>query len=108
MRAIRETEGVVTSVSDDELLEAKAVIDAAGVGCEPASAASVAGVRQLVARGLIAPGDRVVAVLTGHVLKDHDAVTTYHGADRPRANRPIQIEARVQDVERVLERIIRS
>ena len=46
VRAIRETNGVVTSVSDAEILEAKAVIDAAGIGCEPASAASVAGVRE--------------------------------------------------------------
>ena len=44
VRAIRETNGVVTDVSDAEILDAKAVIDAAGVGCEPASAASVAGV----------------------------------------------------------------
>ena len=43
VRAIRETNGVVTSVTDAEILEAKAVIDASGVGCEPASAASVAG-----------------------------------------------------------------
>ena len=61
---------MVLAVSDAEILEAKAVIDASGVGCEPASAASVAGVRRLVSDGTIAPGERVVAVLTGHVLKD--------------------------------------
>jgi threonine synthase len=47
VRAIRETRGVVAAVSDADILEAKAVVDGAGIGCEPASAASVAGVRQL-------------------------------------------------------------
>ena len=51
-----ETNGVVLAVSDAEILEAKAVIDASGVGCEPASAASVAGVRRLVAAGSDRPG----------------------------------------------------
>ena len=70
VRALRETNGVVVSVSDAEILEAKAVIDASGTGCEPASAASVAGVRKLVREGVIAADARIVAVLTGHVLKD--------------------------------------
>ena len=68
--AIGATDGVVESVTDDEIFAAKRVIDRCGVGCEPASAASVAGVRALVARGVIRPHERVVAVLTGHLLKD--------------------------------------
>src|SRR3989441_11735528 len=51
VRAIRETDGVVTTVTDEDMLEAKAVIDAAGAGCEPASAASVAGTRRLIQEG---------------------------------------------------------
>jgi threonine synthase len=105
VRAIRETNGVVTSVSDAEILETKAVIDAAGIGCEPASAASVAGVRKLVSSGAIGKDERVVAVLTGHLLKDPDAVVAYHAArrsDRPLANPPIEIEARVSEVERAM------
>jgi len=105
VRAIRETNGVVTSVSDAEILEAKAVIDAAGIGCEPASAASVAGVRKLLGSGAISRGERVVAVLTGHLLKDPDAVTNYHAArttDRLYANPPIEIEPRVSEVERAM------
>jgi threonine synthase len=70
VRAIAATNGVVESVTDDEIFAAKAVIDRCGVGCEPASAASVAGVRALAARGLIRRDERVVAVLTGHLLKD--------------------------------------
>ena len=49
-----------------------------GFGCEPASAASVAGAHQLVERGVIAPDERVVCILTGHVLKDPDATVKYH------------------------------
>ncbi len=51
VRTIRETRGVVAAVSDREILEAKAVVDAAGIGCEPASAAAVAGTRKLVREG---------------------------------------------------------
>lgn len=104
--AIRETNGVVTEVSDAEILEAKAVIDASGVGCEPASAASVAGVRRLVAEGVIARSDRVVAVLTGHVLKDPGILQWYHQEELPapaRANRPVEIDPDVRAVERVLQ-----
>ncbi|NBS59722.1 MAG: threonine synthase, partial [Betaproteobacteria bacterium] len=74
VRVIRETNGAVLAVNDDAILDAKAVIDAAGVGCEPASAASVAGVRAARASGLIGANDSVVAVLTGHVLKDPELV----------------------------------
>ncbi len=70
VESIRATNGVVVSVDDRAILEAKNVIDSAGVGCEPASAASVAGVRVLRESGQIGQADRVVSVLTGHLLKD--------------------------------------
>ena len=85
--AIRETDGIVTEVTDAEILEAKGVIDRAGIGCEPASAASVAGARKLVREGVIAPGHRVVAILTGHLLKDPDILL--------RGGEPTQIEPRL-------------
>jgi threonine synthase len=106
VRAIRETNGVVTDVTDAEILEAKAVIDAAGVGCEPASAASVAGAARLRREGVIGAGERVVAVLTGNILKDPGAIVRFHQETEPpppRANRPIEIDATLSDVERVLE-----
>jgi threonine synthase len=105
VRVIRETNGVVLAVSDGEILEAKAVVDASGVGCEPASAASVAGVRALASRGVIGRGDVVVCVLTGHILKDPEILLQYHRNTEPappRANRPIEIEAELGAVERVL------
>jgi len=106
VRAVRETHGVVHAVTDHEILEAKAVVDRSGVGCEPASAAALAGVRALRARGVIGANDRVVAVLTGHVLKDPDCVRHYHEEMTPTppfANRPIEIEATVAAVARVLD-----
>ena len=103
--AIRETDGVVTAVSDEEILEAKAVVDASGAGCEPASAASVAGARQLIRKGVIRRSDRLVAVLTGHILKDPDAVTRYHEETTPPppyANHTIEIDPKLSEIERVL------
>ena len=105
VETIRLTNGIVTSVSDAEILDAKAVIDAAGVGCEPASAASVAGVRRLVREGTIRPSERVVAVLTGHVLKDPGALLRYHQEMSPApqyANPPVEIDPTVDAIERVL------
>ena len=105
VRAIRDTNGIVIDVSDAEILEAKAVIDAAGVGCEPASAASVAGAARLRREGIIEPGERVVAVLTGHVLKDPAIILQYHQDTDPpptRANRPIEIDPTLSAVERAL------
>jgi threonine synthase len=106
VKAIRQTNGIVLAVSDAEILEAKAAVDAAGVGCEPASAASVAGIKRLVAAGTIRPSDRVVAVLTGHVLKDPGALLQYHREIEPPppgANRPIEIEPTLDAITRILD-----
>jgi threonine synthase len=70
--------GVVRHVTDDEIREGKALVGRFGYGCEPASGASVAGARRLLAEGLIRPGQRVVCVLTGHQLKDPDVTIAYH------------------------------
>ncbi|MDH4347482.1 MAG: threonine synthase, partial [Gemmatimonadota bacterium] len=105
VRSIRDTDGVVTAVTDAEILEAKAVVDGSGAGCEPASAAAVAGARQLRQRGVMARDDRVVAVLTGHILKDPEVLLEYHretDPPRPRQNPPVEIEPTLADLERVL------
>ncbi len=81
LRAMEWCNGVVRAVPDGEILDAKARIGAGGLGCEPASAASVAGLRQLVRENVISPSDSVVCVLTGHVLKDPDETVAYHSAD---------------------------
>ncbi|MCO5217076.1 MAG: threonine synthase [Thermomicrobiales bacterium] len=112
-RTIQNTGGLVACVTDEELLDAKAVIDAAGIGCEPASATTVAGIRKLVADGEISSDARVVCVLTGNVLKDTDNIVKYHlddvdGAPRERANRPIRIEATMDAMKKVLDDAILS
>jgi len=75
---IQATNGLVAQVTDEEILEAKATVDRVGIGCEPASAAPVAGVKQHVTRGIIQPTERVVAILTGNLLKDPDAIMLAH------------------------------
>lgn len=107
-RAIEQTGGIVTSVTDEEILDAKATIDRIGIGCEPASAASLAGIRKLVAAGKVPPDATVVGVVTGHVLKDTDAISHYHlgdldGMERPLANRPINVPPTVDALKRVLD-----
>ncbi len=82
LRALDLCGGAVREVSDQEILDAKAKVGAGGLGCEPASAASVAGAKKLRKEGVIAPSDRVVCVLTGHQLKDPTATVAYHSADR--------------------------
>lgn len=77
-RAVSETGGSVITVTEEEIADAKAVIGADGIGCEPASATTVAGIRNLVADGEIREHETVVAVLTGHLLKDTDYVMKYH------------------------------
>jgi threonine synthase len=77
-RAVSETSGSVITVSEQEIADAKAVIGRDGIGCEPASATTVAGIRKLVSDGGIKEDETVVAILTGHVLKDTDYVIKYH------------------------------
>ena len=77
-RVVRETGGSAVSVTEQEIADAKAVIGRDGIGCEPASATTVAGIRKLVADNVIKDDESVIAVLTGHVLKDTDYVMNYH------------------------------
>ena len=78
LREIRKLNGVVESVSEQEIADAKAQIGRAGIGCEPASAATLAGIRKLTAAGVISHDADVVAVLTGNLLKDPDYIFRYH------------------------------
>lgn len=113
LRALDICNGVVRQVTDQEILDAKAQVGAGGFGCEPASAASVAGAKLLRAEGVIAPSDRVVCILTGHQLKDPTATVVYHSADAelfadtlgkhgvasaPFANRPVVVENNLQRI----------
>ena len=68
-------------MTDEEILNAKTVIDRAGIGCEPASAATLAGIRKLVARGVIKHDEHVVGILTGNMLKDTVTGIPQRGSD---------------------------
>jgi len=75
---IETTNGTVQSVTEQQIADAKAMIGRSGIGCEPASAASLAGLKKLVDAGTIDRSADVVAILTGHLLKDPDYVYRYH------------------------------
>ncbi len=89
--AIRATDGVVAEVTDEQLMAAKREIDRMGIGCEPASATTLAGVRKLGLTG------RIVCVLTGHVLKDPDAILKNVPKEQM-----IEIEPTIDAVERAV------
>ena len=76
--AVQDSGGQVITVSEQEIADAKATIGRDGIGCEPASATTVAGIRKLVKENVIKRNESVVAVLTGHLLKDTDYVIKYH------------------------------
>lgn len=78
VRAVRDTGGSVMTVTEQEIADAKAIIGRDGIGCEPASATTVAGIRKLVSDGAIRDNETVVAILTGHLLKDTDYVMKYY------------------------------
>ena len=83
---VRASGGTVLAVDDAAIAEARAVVGADGVGCEPASAASLAGLKRLVADGAIPRDADIVCVLTGHVLKDTAYATRYHESGARYAN----------------------
>ena len=78
VNALETTGGWVEEVSEGEIALAKAQIGAEGIGCEPASAVTLAGLKKLVAKGHVREEDRVVLILTGHTLKDSDYTINFH------------------------------
>jgi threonine synthase len=78
LRAVLRSHGSIITVTEQEIADAKAIIGRDGIGCEPASATTLAGIRKLVGSGKIRAEESVIAVLTGHLLKDPDYVSNYH------------------------------
>jgi threonine synthase len=79
-----ESGGLIEAVSDDEILDTqRRIVQLEGIFCEPASAAGVAGVRRLAREGRIDSREVVVCVLTGHGLKDPDAIQGEEGTLTP-------------------------
>ncbi|MCC6892124.1 MAG: threonine synthase [Anaerolineae bacterium] len=107
IRTLKWTDGVVEEVSDQEIMDAKALIDRQGLGCEPASACSLVGLRKLVSKGIIKSHETVVGILTGHVLKDPEAVMHYHshemdGIEPHYANTLHQSDANIDSLREIL------
>ncbi len=94
LRVIRESEGTVEQVSEIEIAIAKAEIGAEGIGCEPASAVTLAGLKKLVTQGFVKPHESVVLILTGHALKDADFTLKFHRGDLF-AGTPLESESEI-------------
>jgi threonine synthase len=77
-RVIEQTGGYCEQVSEAEIALAKADIGQEGIGCEPASAVTLAGLKKLVRQGKVRPGESVVLLLTGHTLKDSEYIIDFH------------------------------
>jgi threonine synthase len=118
LRAFDRCGGVVREVNDQDMLDAKAKVGAGGLGCEPASATSLAGARLLRREGVIGADERVVCILTGHQLKDPTATVAYHSGDQKLfdetlasrgvrragfANRPIQVSNDLDQIIKAIE-----
>jgi threonine synthase len=78
IRVLQATGGACEQVSEIDIARAKAEIGAEGIGCEPASAVTLAGLKQLLKQGFVKPGESVVLVLTGHLLKDPGFTMEFH------------------------------
>ena len=81
LRVLRETSGEVEQVSELEIAEAKAEIGSDGIGCEPASAVTLAGLKKLARKGFVKSSETVILILTGHLLKDPDFTIKFHRGD---------------------------
>jgi threonine synthase len=118
VRVLESTCGAVEQVSEVEIALAKAEIGADGVGCEPASAVTLAGLKKLVKQGFVKSGESVVLILTGHLLKDPEFTLKFHRGDlfsatesereadilKPQQRAPIVLDATVDAVIQVLRK----
>jgi threonine synthase len=114
---MQATGGAVEQVSEVEIALAKAEIGADGIGCEPASAVTLAGLKKLVKQGFVRSGESVVLILTGHLLKDPEFTLKFHRGDlfagteseieadilRPQQRAPIVLDATIDAVIQILK-----
>ena len=113
VRVIRKTGGAVEQVSESEIAIAKAEIGAEGIGCEPASAVTLAGLKKLVKQGFVKRNESIVLILTGHVLKDAEFTLKFHRGDlfsgagndamKSQQRAPIVLEPNVEAVIQLLK-----
>jgi threonine synthase len=122
VHVLEATGGACEQVSEIEIAQAKAEIGAEGIGCEPASAVTLAGLKKLVKQGFVKPDESVVLVLTGNLLKDPDFTMEFHQGDlfkntadeseraalNPLRRPPIVLDATLDAVIRTLEQAEKS
>jgi threonine synthase len=85
-RTMQQSHGITCAVSDEEIMEAKALIDRSGIGCEPASASTLAGLQKLISEQKIDKDETVLCILTGNILKDTDMIKDYHLGEKSKKN----------------------
>jgi threonine synthase len=104
LRAIDVCNGIVRAVTDAEIIDAKAVIGKYGLGCEPASAATIAGLKHLRAEGIIGPDERIACVLTGHPLKDPNITVNYHKENQGQfSNPPVEAPNNLDEIIKLIK-----
>ncbi|MFC1677793.1 threonine synthase [Planctomycetota bacterium] len=104
LRSIDICNGIVMAVTDEEICDAKALVGKHGLGCEPASAATIAGLKHLIANGTIDPAERVACVLTGHELKDPDLTVNYHKDNKGKfSNQPIEAPNDLEEIIKLIK-----
>ena len=122
LRILELTGGTVEQVSEVELAQAKAEIGSDGIGCEPASAVTLAGLKKLVKQGFVKPQETVVLILTGHLLKDPEFTLKFHEGTlfsdtsleraaavlKPFLHPPVILDANLDAVLRTLEQFDKS
>jgi len=121
VHVVQATGGACEQVSEVEIAQAKAEIGAEGIGCEPASAVTLAGLKKLIQCGFVKPDESVVLVLTGNLLKDPDFTIEFHrgelfkeiergaGASLKAVRRPpIVLDATLDAVMKTLEQAEKS
>jgi threonine synthase len=111
VHVLESTGGACEQVSEIEIAQAKAEIGAEGIGCEPASAVTLAGLKKLLQQGFVQPEETVVLVLTGNLLKDPDYTIDFHRGEllpeaaelSPLRRPPLILDATLDAVIRTLE-----
>jgi threonine synthase len=110
VRAVNWTNGIVAEVSDQEIMDAKNMMDRTGIGAEPSSNASIAGIKKLVRGKIIKPDESVTAILTGNILKDPDTVIKYHtdklnDISSDNANRILSLKPDMKELGKLIDKL---
>ncbi|MHC4292793.1 MAG: threonine synthase [Planctomycetota bacterium] len=104
LRAIDVCNGIVMAVTDEEICDAKAIVGKYGLACEPASAATIAGLKYLIADGVVGKDERVACVLTGHPLKDPNVTVNYHKEKQGQfRNPPLEVSNDLDEIIKLIK-----